>query len=60
MSWELIRKVRCPEFREVLTGYVQREIAMVFEADGSAPRAGFRPQESYEYQQQTKGKRRTS
>lgn len=43
MSKELISKAKRNEFREVLTGYVLREIDMHFEAGGLTPRAGYQP-----------------
>ena len=44
MSRELISKATRNEFREVLTGYVLREIDMLFEAGGLAPRTDYDPQ----------------
>ena len=44
MSKELISKAARNEFREVLTGYVLREIDMLFEAGGITPRRGYDPQ----------------
>jgi hypothetical protein len=44
MSRELISKATRNEFREVLTGYVLREIDMFFEAGGITPRRGYDPQ----------------
>jgi len=41
MSRELISKATRNEFREVLTGYVLREIDMFFEAGGITPRRGY-------------------
>lgn len=46
MSRELISKATRNEFREVLTGFVLREIDMIFEAAGLEPLAGFEPQVS--------------
>lgn len=43
MSKELISKATRNEFREVLTGYVLREIDMLFEAGGLTPLEGFQP-----------------
>jgi abortive infection Abi-like protein len=43
MSRELISKATRNEFREVLTGYVLREIDMLFEAGGLTPLEGFQP-----------------
>lgn len=43
MSRELISKATRNEFREVLTGYVLREIDMLFEAGGLTPLDGFQP-----------------
>ena len=43
MSKDLISKATRNEFREVLSGYVLREIDMVFEAGGLKPRAGHQP-----------------
>lgn len=44
MSRELISKATRNEFREILTGYVLREIGMFFEAGGITPRRGYDPQ----------------
>jgi len=44
MSRELISKATRNEFREVLTGYVLREIDMCFEAGGITPRRDYDPQ----------------
>jgi hypothetical protein len=44
MSRELISKATRNEFREVLTGYVLREIGMFFEAGGITPRRDYDPQ----------------
>ena len=44
MSRELISKATRNEFREVLTGYVLREIDMLFEAGGLTPRTDYDPQ----------------
>jgi len=44
MSRELISKATRNEFREVLTGFVLREIDMFFEAGGLSPKAGYDPQ----------------
>lgn len=44
MSRELISKATRNEFREVLTGYVLREIDMLFEAGGLTPRTDYEPQ----------------
>lgn len=46
MTRELISKATRNEFREVLVGFVLREIDMIFEAAGLQPRAGFEPQVS--------------
>src|SRR5262249_30245808 len=46
MRRELISKATRNEFREVLTGYVLREIEMIFEVGGLQPREGFQPQVS--------------
>jgi hypothetical protein len=43
MNKELISKATRNEFREVLTGYVLREIDMLFEAGGLTPRQGYQP-----------------
>lgn len=43
MSKDLISKATRNEFREVLTGYVLREIDMLFEAGGFTPLEGFQP-----------------
>jgi hypothetical protein len=43
MSKELFSKATRNEFREVLTGYVLREIDMLFEAGGLTPLEGFQP-----------------
>lgn len=43
MSKELISKATRNEFREVLTGYVLREIDMLFEAGGLTPLEGYQP-----------------
>lgn len=43
MSRELISKATRNEFREVLTGFVLREIDMIFESAGLAPRNNFQP-----------------
>jgi hypothetical protein len=43
MSRELISKATRNEFREVLTGYVLREIDMLFDAGGLTPLEGFQP-----------------
>jgi hypothetical protein len=43
MSKELISKAMRNEFREVLTGYVLREIDMLFEAGGLTPLEGYQP-----------------
>jgi hypothetical protein len=44
MSSELISKATRNEFREVLVGFVLREIDMIFEAGGLEPRIGFEAQ----------------
>ena len=44
MSRDLISKATRNEFREVLTGYVLREIDMLFEAGGLTPRTDHDPQ----------------
>lgn len=44
MNKELISKATRNEFREVLTGFVLREIDMIFESAGLAPRHDFLPQ----------------
>jgi len=44
MSKEFISKATRNEFREVLTGYVLREIDMFFEAGGITPRRDYDPQ----------------
>ncbi len=44
MSRDLISKATRNEFREVLTGYVLREIDMFFEAGGITPRRDYNPQ----------------
>ena len=44
MSRELVSKATRNEFREILTGFVLREIDMIFEAAGLEPLAGFEPQ----------------
>lgn len=41
MSKELISKATRNEFREVLTGFVLREIDMIFESGGLSPRSDF-------------------
>lgn len=46
MSKELISKATRNEFREVLTGFVLREIDMIFESAGISPRTDFVPQVS--------------
>ncbi len=46
MSRDLISKATRNEFREVLTGYVLRDIDMFFEAGGITPRANHNPQVS--------------
>src|SRR5262245_14478766 len=46
MNRELISKTTRNEFREVLVGFVLREIEMIFEAGGLEPRPGFVPQVS--------------
>ena len=46
MSRELISKATRNEFREVLTGFVLREIDMIFESGGLEPCTGFEPQVS--------------
>lgn len=51
MSRELISKATRNEFREVLAGYVLREIAMFFEAGGITPRR--------DYESQVGGQRRS-
>jgi hypothetical protein len=43
MSKELISKATRNEFREVLTGYVLREINTIFEAGGLTPLEGYQP-----------------
>jgi len=43
MTRELISKATRNEFREVLTGYVLREIDMLFDAGGLTPLEGFQP-----------------
>lgn len=43
MTKELISKATRNEFREVLTGFVLREIDMLFEAGGLTPLEGFQP-----------------
>lgn len=44
MAKELISKATRNEFREVLTGFVLREIDMVFESAGLSPKQDFDPQ----------------
>jgi hypothetical protein len=44
MAKELISKATRNEFREVLTGFVLREINMIFESAGLSPRRDFDPQ----------------
>jgi hypothetical protein len=44
MSRDLISKATRNEFREVLTGYVLREIDMFFDAGGLTPRRNYDPQ----------------
>lgn len=43
MSKDLVSKATRNEFREVLTGYVLREIDMLFEAGGLTPLEGYQP-----------------
>ena len=44
MSRDLISKATRNEFREVLVGFVLREIDMIFEAANLAPKLDFEPQ----------------
>lgn len=43
MTGDLISKTTRNEFREVLVGYTLREIEMIFDAGGLAPRADYQP-----------------